>query len=196
MPSGQVFNPFYLQGMKKLLLLLLFIICSLCLQAQNWKDPVVHGGFELDALPYLTGGYFIGGWVGKNHLRLRGLTASVNKPDWTTPKGFSNHHVTAYAVLADYFLKPGWEGWWIGAGPVYWNSTIQTNAKIQTARFANVLLNGSMGYNWKFLQHFYLSPWAGLSLRISGDKNTLVDNRPFTLPLFNPEASLKLGFIF
>jgi hypothetical protein len=182
--------------MKKSLLFLLLFACCLPGQAQQSDASNTQIGIELDALPYITGGYFAAAWVGKDHWRLRALTAGVNKPDWVTEKGFTNHHVTAYALVVDYFLKPEYQGWWIAGGPVYWKSTIQTDAKLQTTHFDNLLLNGSLGYNWKFFHRFYLSPWAGMSIRVSGDKGIPVDSKTFTLPLFNPEASLKLGFYF
>ncbi|MBK9489386.1 MAG: hypothetical protein IPO07_11805 [Haliscomenobacter sp.] len=46
------------------------------------------------------------------------------------------------------------------------------------------------------MNHLYLSPWAGLSIRVAGDTDVPVDNKRFTLPLFNPEASLKVGLYF
>jgi hypothetical protein len=155
-----------------------------------------QGGLELDVLPYLTGGYFGAGWVGKKNVRLRVLTAFVKKPDWSTPDGFTNHQITAYAAVVDFFLKPNWKGFWIGGGPVYWKSTIQTDQQKQTAQSNNWLLNGSAGYNFSLGKHFYLSPWAGLSLRVAGDTKVPIDNTTYTLPQWNPEASLKVGFIF
>ena len=153
-------------------------------------------GLEADALPYLTGGYFAAGWAGKGLWRIRLLTADVNKPDWFTQKGFTNHHITAYAAVADRFLKPGWAGWWIGGGLVYWKSTIQTEARNETVRFNNVLANGSLGYPLPLFSSIYLSPWAGLSLRIGGDQDVPVDQKTYTLPFLNPEASLKVGVFF
>ncbi|MDX1939231.1 MAG: hypothetical protein SFU99_01690 [Saprospiraceae bacterium] len=153
-------------------------------------------GIEQDALPYFTGGYFGAVWAGKGHLRGRALLARVHKPDFITPDGFTNNHTTAYAFLADYFLKEDWKGWWIGAGLVYWDNSIQSDQKLSTAQYHNTLLNGSLGYNWKFYRHFYLSPWAGMSLRINNRNKVTVDNQSFTPPLFNPEVSLKLGWHF
>jgi len=182
--------------MKNLILLVLLVAQVLPGSAQKAEHSAWSLGIELDALPYLTGGYFVAGWVGKDQLRLRALTANVNKPDWSTAEGFTKHHVQAYALVADYFLKSDWRGWWIGAGPVYWKSSIQSDLQLETARFENLLLNGSLGYNWKLMNHLYLSPWAGLSIRVAGDTDVPVDNKRFTLPLFNPEASLKVGLYF
>jgi hypothetical protein len=153
-------------------------------------------GFELDALPYITGGWFGSVWAGKDHWRLRFLAASVKKPDFTTMNGFTNHHINAYALVADHFLEKEWKGWWLGGGTVIWNSRIQTDAQLKTASFTNYLLNGSAGYNFKISKKIYLSPWAGMSVRMGGDKKAVVDNKPYTLPLLNPEASLKLGIWF
>lgn len=182
--------------MVKYCLLLVSLFLCLYAQAQEKQAAKVQFGLELDVLPYATGGYFGGAWIGKDVWRIRALTAFVKKPDWSTEKDFSNHQVHAYALLLDRFLQKDWKGWWIGAGVVYWNSTIQTDARLQTAKFNNVLLNGSLGYNFTLYKHLYLSPWGSLSLRVAGDKNVAVDDKRFTLPLINPEASLKLGYYF
>ncbi|MBK8042655.1 MAG: hypothetical protein IPK21_08310 [Haliscomenobacter sp.] len=158
--------------------------------------PAGISGLKPMPSPYLTGGYFAAGWAGKGLWRIRLLTADVNKPDWFTQKGFTNHHITAYAAVADRFLKPGWAGWWIGGGLVYWKSTIQTEARIEPVRFNNVLANGSLGYHLPLFSSIYLSPWAGLSLRIGGDQDVPVDQKTYTLPFLNPEASLKVGVFF
>lgn len=153
-------------------------------------------GVEQDVLPYITGGYFAGVWVGKGHLRGRALLARVHKPDLIIPDGFTNNWVTAYALVGDYFLKTNWQGWWISSGLVFWDSRIQSDERLDTAHYQNTLLNGSLGYNWKFFRHFYLSPWAGLHLRIGGDQQVTTGGKTFKPPLLNPEASLKLGWHF
>lgn len=153
-------------------------------------------GLELDVLPYATGGYFGAGWVGKDKWRGRALFGDVNKPDFVTKEGFTNHHIKAYAVLLDRFLKNDWKGWWIGAGPVYWKSNIQSEDSNATKNFDNFLLNGSLGYNFTLYKNIYISPWAGLSLKVGGNDEFVLDNKAYNLPLLNPEASIKFGISF
>ncbi|MDP1841969.1 MAG: hypothetical protein Q8K64_01020 [Sediminibacterium sp.] len=185
------------QVISKLFLCILFLFSiRLATHAQVNQITKVQFGAELDILPYITGGYFAAGWVGKDLWRVRALTAYVIKPDWSTKKNFSNHRIHAYAFVVDRFLKKDWKSWWAGSGLVLWNSTIQTDAKIQTAQFTNLLLNGSIGYNFSLGKHFYLSPWGSLNVSLAGDKTVLVDNLPYSLPVINPEASLKFGYIF
>jgi len=179
----------------KYLLIIVVVCLQLNVSAQKKSAPLQYGA-ELDVLPYITGGYFGAVWIGKNNWRVRGLTASVNKPDWSTTKGFVNHQITAYAIVADYFLKPEWKGFWLSTGLVYWQSSIQTNQRMQQSTFGNVLINGSAGYHLALGKKLYLSPWGGLSFRTAGDKNVAVDDKRYTLPFINPEASLKLGMVF
>ena len=174
----------------------ILLAITLQLGAQDSSQHRWQGGAELDVLPYALGGYFAAGWVGKNQTRIRLLTADVRKPDITTTKGFTKHRIHAYALVADYFFKPDWTGFWIGGGAVLWNSSIQEKNSGVAASFSNYLLNGSAGYHYRFGKRYYLSPWAGLSLRVVGDKNILVGSSRYTLPLLNPEASLKLGIVF
>ena len=180
-------------GLLKLLLLL--AVCTTSLQAQQIDDRLSFG-IEHDFLPYITGGYYAGVWVGKSHFRGRILMAHVHKPSFITPDGFTNNTVTAYAFVGDYFLKENWSGWWISGGLVLWNSSIQSDQQLSTVTYNNTMLNGSLGYQWKFYRNFYLSPWAGLHLRIGGAKTVTVDGKSFDTPILTPEASLKLGWYF
>lgn len=179
-------------------ILLPFLIALLPFDGQS--QPLVSNkwsiGVEQDVLPYATGGYFAGLWAGKKQVRVRALTAHVHKPDLLVKDGFTNNKITAYALLGDYFLKEGWKGWWIASGLVYWKSSIQAKERIGTAAFQNMLVNGSLGYNWKFYKNFYLSPWAGLHLRVGGDRSVLIDGQTYKPALLNPEASVKLGWFF
>ena len=181
---------------KKWTFLFLLLVISFKIHAQEIAPRKIQSGVELDVLPYATGGYFGAGWMGKDLWRLRILTAFVKKPDWSTKKDFSNHQIEAYAIVVDRFLEKNWKGWWAGTGLVHWHSTIQTNAKIQTASFNNLLVNGSLGYNFTLFKNCYISPWASLNIRLAGNTSVSVDDKIYTLPLINPEASLKIGYNF
>lgn len=172
----------------------MIMLCSKMSFSQEKKG--VTFGVELDALPYVTGGSFGAFWLGKNQWRVRALGANVHKPDWATKKGFNHHDIAAFAVVVDLFQTQNWRKWWIGAGPVFWNSKIRADGSTTISSFSNFLLNGSIGYNLSLGQNIYLSPWAGMSLKIAGDKDIVVQNKIYNLPILNPEMSLKLGFHF
>jgi len=184
--------PYSLRRSIKLFFCLLLLHFSMTAQAQQ-KAKV---GMELDVLPYVTGGYFGAVWIGKEHLRARALYAYVHMPDFVTPDGFSNNTIRSFALLGDYFLKKEQVGFWVGGGLVFWDGTIQTDLHLEEASYHSFLINGSMGYAWPLNAHFYLSPWAGLSLRTGGDQQVSVDGETFKPRLINPEASLKVGFVF
>ena len=189
----------YLTVIFSRIILPLFCVClsvvSVRAQSARGKQKLSIG-IEQDLLPYVTGGYYAAAWCGKNHVRGRALVAHVHKPGFITPEGFTNNRVTAYALLVDYFLNTGWKGWWAGAGLVYWDSSIQRTAAGNTAYYGNTLLNGSIGFQWKFYKNFYLCPWAGLHLRVGGAQHVTIDGASFSTPVLNPEASLKAGWYF
>ena len=176
---------------KRLLLLLLFIPSLTFSQSKT-----LRAGLELDLLPYATGGYFAGGWLGTDQLRVRGIIASVNIPGFMIPDDFTNNKIKASAAVLDYSLKKNWTGWFAGTGLVMWNGTIQTRNKIQTASYKTYLLNGTLGYNLKLNKSFYISPWAGMHLKIAGNDKVSVDGEIYRPRLFNPEASIKAGVMF
>lgn len=185
-----------LQRIKLRFFGLIFCLVILSHQNSQAQHASVSIGLEQDFLPYATGGYYAAAWIGQSHVRARVLVAHVHKPSFIVPNGFTNNVVTAYAVLGDYFLKENFSGWSIGGGLVRWNSSIQSNLHQSTVSYDNTLLNGSIGYNWKFHKNFYVSPWAGLHLKISGADHVTVDGSSFATPLFTPEASVKVGWYF
>lgn len=162
---------------------------SYCQTGKTWSF-----GVEQDVLPYITGGYFIAAWGGQNQLRGRVLYVQAYKPDFLLPEGFSDLRIRSFAAVIDVFLKPDWQGWWMGVGAVHWANRITYQPA--SADFKQWLLNGSLGYHWKFCQRFYVSPWAGMHVRLTGDQPVSVGGQSYHSPLFNPEASFKLGWIF
>lgn len=180
--------------MKKIITLLPLVFL-LTLQRAHCQHSF-SAGVELDVLPYITGGYFAAGWAGVDHVRMRALVAKVNMPEFIVPKGFTNNTIHSYALLGDYFLKKDFTGFWLAAGVVLWQGRIQTDEQIETTSYNSFLLNGSLGYVYSFNKWLYIGPWAGLSLRVGGDNDILVDGVQYEPPFINPELSLKVGIRF
>ena len=176
--------------------LVFFLLLFLQVPAQRPNHGRLTVGVEQDLLPYATGGYFAGFWAGQGHFRVRALTARVHKPDFVLKNGFTNNRVTAYALTADSFLSGGWSGWWAGAGPVFWKSSIQEKHKAAVYHYRNLLLNGSVGYSYVLGRKWYISPWAGMHIRVAGPAKVQTAGGGFKPPLLNPEASVKLGVFF
>ena len=183
--------------MLRTLLAVLSCLSTFSLTAQVNDAPVrATAGIELDFLPYATGGYFGAVWAGKGHWRGRVIVARATKPDFLLPDGFSENTIRAYAVLADYFPKQNFSGWWLAAGLVYWDAGIRYDPEQRAGAYKSYLVSGGLGYNWKFYRNFYLSPWAGLHIRVAGDKAVDFQTKSFKPPLLNPEGSLKIGWHF
>ena len=196
--------------MKTKTIILLLLIAAIpgrfALQAQTTpiSNSAVSGpvtcpvtiGFELDALPFITGGYYGSVWVGHNRFRYRAIVTRLNAPDFYVASGFTRNKINAYTLIADYFFKPHFEKWWVGAGIEYWDCSIQADTKIQTATYQNTIFTLGGGYVWKFYRNFYLNPWVGGHLRLAGDQNVAVDAKTYKPALLSPEASVKLGWHF
>ncbi len=195
--NNQLKDLYVMRSFKvSLLFCLLFTAASLYGQTEVTSNSRVRWGLEQDVLPYLTGGYYGGVWVGKSHLRGRLLLARVQKPHLIIPDGFTNNWVSAYALVADHYHRDDLSGWWLSGGLVWWHNTIQSNLQIQTATYESYMLNGSLGYSWRFGKHFYFTPWAGMHIRVAGDNLVTVDSKSFKPAVLNPEASLKVGWVF
>ncbi|WP_298893450.1 hypothetical protein [uncultured Psychroserpens sp.] len=165
-------------------------------QADNQSTKNISIGFELDAVPYIFQGYYASVWVGHNHFRYRAVITKIDTPDFILDDGFTNNEIRVYATIVDYFFKPDFKGWWIGPGLEYWDAKIQTDAKLNTSKYNNVIFTLGGGYVWKFYKNFYLNPWVAGHLRIAGDKDVIVDGSTFETPVIIPEISVKLGWHF
>ncbi len=197
MANGYFAPSFFNTFAVKTHLILLTCLAAGYLTAQTTPPPArLAAGLELDFLPYATGGYFGAAWVGKGHWRGRCIVAKATKPDFLLPDGYSHNTIRAYAVLADYFPRLEFSGWWLAGGFVYWDASIRLDTPAETRPYKSYLASAGAGYNWKFYRHFYLSPWAGLHVRVAGDDSVDFQTRPFKPPLFNPEGSLKVGWYF
>jgi hypothetical protein len=173
--------------------LCIFATSNLSAQTKSSKTTV---GFELDALPYISGGYYGSVWIGHNNLRYRAVVAKINTPDFVIPSGFTNNELQAYAAIVDYFFRPDFKKWWVGSGIEYWKGKIQSDAKISTGKYNQTVFTVGGGYVWKFYKNFYLNPWAAVHVRLTGDSKVIVDSAKFKPSFFTPEASLKIGWHF
>jgi hypothetical protein len=153
-------------------------------------------GFELDALPYITGGYYGSVWTGFNQFRLRGVISEVNVPSFATENNFKKNKIKAYALIVDYFISKDFRGYWLGTGFEYWDSSIKNNTETATAEYKNTVFTIGGGYVWYFYKDFYLNPWLAGHYIISGDKEITVGSSIFKPKEFTAEVSIKAGWHF
>lgn len=156
----------------------------------------VKAGIELDALPYLTGGYYLSGWIGDNRFRYRGILTSVNVPEFATKKGFSDHELKALALVVDYFPGGEIDGLWVGGGVELWLNRIKFDETSETAEFNNTVVTAGAGYIWFFHPHLYVNPWAAMHLLVGGPRNVKVGSNDYESNIISGEVSVKLGWQF
>ncbi len=184
--------------MRKLTLILIFITSAVYSQTGN-SGSRVRTGFEIDALPYLTGGYYFSVWGGYNKFRLRGVYTHIKYPAFIIPDGFENQASSAYTILADFFPAAGkneFEKWWLGAGFEYWENSVKNSSDRITGRYDNLVFTIGGGYVWKILGNLYLNPWAACHLALIGTEEIRIGNNRFKPETFLYEASLKIGWYF
>jgi hypothetical protein len=182
--------------MKRLFLILFALMASAGHAQETQPKTRIAIGFELDALPYLTGGYYASVWAGKEHFRYRAIVTQITTPSFMVENGFTNNKIQSYTAIADYFFAPKFEKWWVGSGLEYWQGKIQTDRKLGTGKYDNLIFTAGGGYVWKFYHNFYLNPWVALHLRMAGDRYVQVDGQRFGISALTPEASLKIGWHF
>jgi hypothetical protein len=156
-------------------------------------------GLELDVLPYILGGYFGAITIGKDDFSMRLLTAgNATKPDFIIPSDFTNNKLDAYAAMIDYRVYPSYSSRdyniWLSAGLVRWNSSIENKQDHAISNYSNTLFSVGLSYQYFLSENFYISPWAGMHIRVAGESKIPVGNKTYNIPLFNPEASIKFGY--
>jgi len=154
-------------------------------------------GFEIDVVPYITGGYYASAWLGfrKSRQRIRPVFALVNVPDFLTADGINKKTIQVYGIMTDYFFKSGFEKFWISTGIEYWDGEME-NELTQKAPFNKWIFTFGAGYVWKFYKNFYLTPWIAGNFRIAGDETVQIGDTTIKLAIVAPEVSLKLGWHF
>jgi len=153
----------------------------------------VNLGAELDALPYITGGYYFSGWAAKNNFKLRAIVASVNVPSFAVKSGFKDHQIKAYAVVVDYFQNPGLTGFWYGGGLERWKNKIKSSDENVSTEFTNTVITAGAGYVWPFYRHLYLNPWVAIHGIVDGDEHIQVGSNSYKPDAITGEVSLKIG---
>ncbi len=187
----------FLQGRRRarwpsICLLALVLLCAYPGRARaddSW-------GAELDALPYLTGGYYGSLWYGREHVRARVVVAQVNVPSFMLSGGYRDKRLDVYALVVDWFAEAGFQGWWFGAGMEYWKGSIGHGQESVKGNYHNTVATAGVGYVWKFHPHFYLNPWVAGHLMAGGDTDAVVGSRNYRIPPVVAEASLKIGWEF
>jgi hypothetical protein len=177
--------------------LILFLTISTKATAQQCDS--IKYGVELDALPYLTGGYYGSAWAGYKNLRFRLVAAKAETPSFVVADGFENLDTKAYAFIVDYFpynKDNSLTGLWVAAGLEYWNNTIKNSSDHFSSEFNNYQFTVGGGYVIKIWENLYINPWVAGHLRIAGDKSVNVGNKDYSPHLVLPEASIKLGWQF
>jgi len=163
--------------------------------------PEIAAGAEIDLLPIALSaidGHLGGGanvWVGRGHLRLRAVGTYVAFPPGLTPSGFQDRELAVAAGIVDVFLRPGFEGPWLGAGLERWWNRVASPAGPGTASWSSGVATLGGGYVWRVWRGLYLNPWGAGHLLLSEPEVTLhgATWKPAKLA---GEVSLKIGWQF
>jgi hypothetical protein len=153
-------------------------------------------GIELDALPYISGGYYASAWVGRDRVRVRPVVTSTTLPSFVVQDGFTEANLDVYAMIVDYFFRERFEGAWIGVGVEYWKNGIENESNGGTAEWNNRIATVGGGYIWRLAGNFYLNPWGAGHLVVGGPTQISAGGARYSPKRFTPEVSLKLGWNF
>jgi len=138
-------------------------------------------------------------WAGFDHFRFRLVGARIAVPNGiAADNGFEDQVIGAVAGIVDYTFGPHFDGWWVGAGLEYWNSTMSIAASPgSTASWEALMATFGGGYifQWGSSVHFYLEPWAGLHLRMTPARLSF-GGETYTPQRVQANASVKLGVFF
>jgi hypothetical protein len=138
-------------------------------------------------------------WAGYDHFRFRLVGARIAVPNGIAAEnGFEDQVIGAVAGIVDYTFGSHFDGWWVGAGLEYWNSTMSiASSPGATASWEALMATFGGGYifRWGRSVHFYLEPWAGLHLRMT-PAHLGFEGETYTPQRVQANASVKLGVFF
>jgi hypothetical protein len=160
--------------------------------------PVVatdyHIGSELDAFPYLTGGYYFSLWGGNNTYHLRTVVAHSNIPNFVIPDGFTDESTDVCALIIDRFLDPrrNGRGWWMGTGFEYWRMSIRNEENREHGHFNEAVYTLGGGYVIPIYRNITLNPWVAGHVILNPKAPKIGGIRPDVAPVLG-EGSLKIG---
>ncbi len=153
-------------------------------------------GIEVDALPYITGGYYGSFWVGNDNLRFRAIITKIKTPEFVIAEGFENLKTTSYTVIADYFpfSNPGdFSGLWVAGGYEFWTNDVTNKTDKSSGKYNNSVLTIGGGYIINLSKSFYINPWIAGHLSVSGTSDLPIGNRTYSPAVILPEISVKFG---
>lgn len=145
--------------MKRFLVLSILMLISIIGFSQVRPHGHYYGlGVEVDGIPYLAGGYHGSLWWGYNHVRIRGVVAKTEVPDFMNKEGFSDNIIKEYGVYGDYFFEKEFEGGWLTFGGEYWDGSISNIDDFIESDYSAFVLGVGFGYTYKFWENFSVNP--------------------------------------
>lgn len=184
---------------RSLFLFAFFSVLILCTSVPVSAGTRPSLGFELDALPYLTGGWYGSCWMGRDGLRARMVVSDIFVPDFTVQKGFQDSRTKAFALILDRFFGADskiFAGPWMGAGVEYWDNSIRRKGFSERADYTQRVATFGGGYVWRVHGGITLNPWAAAHARIGGAERVTTSGAVYRPARFLAEASIKLGWSF
>ena len=178
--------------MKKFKVILIFL---LLLNSSIFAIDKIS--LEVDALPYITGGNYIGVGVANNGFNYRFIKADVNMPNFILPNHIDSVNMDVYTFIVDYFFRgEDYDGPWIGLGYELWNLKVkEENSNIEEDLTQHIFTLGG-GYVFSLGEYFFVNPWIAVHYDLNNDTEKLVGNTIYKPKRITPEASLKFGFRF
>ncbi len=154
-------------------------------------------GTELDALPFITGGYYFSAIGGLDQFRLRGIISQVYLPGFAYDSAnFTKSSLSVYALVLDYFFSQNYRGYWVGGGVENWTGKVNGNIAGTSGTFQEWVSTLGTGYNWFFYENFYVNPWFAVHAKLTGDSQAQVGSQVYLVRSFEAEGSLKIGWYF
>ncbi len=180
--------------------ILVFLVATVTLthaqSGNHQKERKTTFGLEADVVPYVLGGFHGSIVVGYNQWRFRGVYVGLTTPNSLLDEGFKDNKVKVGAIIVDYFFQPNWDKFFISTGVEYLSGNLSHEKVSSTGSYNSILWTAGGGYVWKFHKNFYLAPHVAFTLRVSGDSQVGVGSFTQSIPAFQPEGGLRVGWHF
>jgi hypothetical protein len=176
--------------------------------SQSIDDRRTFFSIETDPSTFVLKGYALHFRVmpkSSKHLMLGAGTYALDMPDVMVDMNSENRNEgwnvrirSAYSFFAEYYFNESATKWFAGlqGGVQNFRSTNDNFGRTE-AKYRNLLVMPSLGYNWKpFQVPLYLKPWMGVgyTTKISGTNR--IEGQKYDIASLIPFVTLHVGYSF
>jgi hypothetical protein len=158
-------------------------------------DPRLHLDLEVDPIAYVFSGYSFHAGLGWKRVRLDLGAFGMELPSFVQSNRDFDVSFTGFGAKLQYFAFAEQQGGFVGVDSgVTWERAERTGSQM-ASRDRQVSVGVNAGWRFTFGDHFYATPWLGVSYTF-GTTSTTLGGSTFEPVRLNVFPTVHLGYRF